>query len=861
MPTYRRERDRPHLRWTSGLQASPFSPVGKGREPGYEPKRPPQPLRGRAHGQDLANALRQIHQQWATEQRALAVQGDDRALYIVVEAVAGFEPPIDQLGKETGAEVVAIPPGQPPPYVTWRVPEAAIAKFIAKFEAYANLSKVTPSGLPRHRDLVEFIARLRRATIEAFWTADRSRFPAANDVVWWEVWLRSSRGQPELARLRTYLAQVDAKMGREALVFGDRSVALAFASANQLAQSIDLLADLAELRPAAAVVLGELPPRDQWTYMTGLQDRIVAPRLDAPAVCILDTGVAREHPLLAPALAATDHRAARPEWGSGDHHGHGTEMAGVALFGDLRQLTPTSGPVQPRHRLESCKLLPPPPDTTEPRLWGRITNDAVTVMEQRAEPRRRAFAMPVTVEETRCDEHGFAVVVPSSNRGLPSSWSGAVDAIAAGIPIEPDGPALRVDRERARQDRRLFLVSAGNNGSTDADYLRQVETWPVADPAHAWNALTVGAYTELDEVELTERATGAEAPLALRGDLSPYTTSSMLFSSGWPIKPEVLFEGGNKLRPSPAAGQALGTASLSLTTTYYRPHERPFCETWATSPASMLAAKMAAEILVEHPDMWPETVRALMVHSARWTPAMERRKPKGNKKAQWLAFHRMHGYGVPDLSRALKSAANAVTLMREAHIVPLRVHNKREVKFDQWHEYALPWPTAVLQGLGSVALRLRVTLSYFVDPHPVRSEREPTLRYASCGLRFELKRPTETAAEFHARTNRRLRHEVPGKKPTPPAPKGWLLGEERHHGSLHHDVWTGTAAELATMDRLIVYPVHGWWRHGSSYARLADGLRYALVVTIETVDETLQLDLYTPVSALALVPVAVSQTI
>jgi subtilisin family serine protease len=56
---------------------------------------------------------------------------------------------------------------------------------------------------------------------------------------------------------------------------------------------------------------------------------------DDTAVCILDTGVNRAHPLLAPVFEAEDLHTIDPDWGSDDHHGHGTEMAGLAVFGDL----------------------------------------------------------------------------------------------------------------------------------------------------------------------------------------------------------------------------------------------------------------------------------------------------------------------------------------------------------------------------------------------------------------------------------------------------------------------------------------------------------------------------------------------
>jgi len=33
---------------------------------------------------------------------------------------------------------------------------------------------------------------------------------------------------------------------------------------------------------------------------------------------------------------------------------------------------------------------------------------------------------------------------------------------------------------------------------------------------------------------------------------------------------------------------------------------------------------MAAQIMAEYPEIWPETVRALLIHSARWTEKMKK---------------------------------------------------------------------------------------------------------------------------------------------------------------------------------------------------------------------------------------------
>ena len=65
---------------------------------------------------------------------------------------------------------------------------------------------------------------------------------------------------------------------------------------------------------------------------------------------------------------------------------------------------------------------------------------------------------------------------------------------------------------------------------------------------------------------------------------------------------------------------------------------------------------MASQIYVEYPDIWPETVRGLMVHSARWTEKMRRQFCNDDKKRSGRRnLVRSCGYGIPNLNRAIKS--------------------------------------------------------------------------------------------------------------------------------------------------------------------------------------------------------------
>jgi hypothetical protein len=71
----------------------------------------------------------------------------------------------------------------------------------------------------------------------------------------------------------------------------------------------------------------------------------------------LDTGVNRGHPLLEYSLAVADLHTVDHNWSTHDESGHGTELAGIALFGDLTETLNADGPVHLTSRLESVKVL------------------------------------------------------------------------------------------------------------------------------------------------------------------------------------------------------------------------------------------------------------------------------------------------------------------------------------------------------------------------------------------------------------------------------------------------------------------------------------------------------------------------
>ena len=785
--------------------------------------------------QALLDAEREAQQRRATAD--LQVHGAKPGLYIQFESQPDVPLQLSSLedrrqGIELVASTVIETKEQPPRQIqraTVLVPEGKVKHFLERFEAYA---KDAPKQRDerRHEAMLDPVATLRLATLRSLWTDVVDLFPGPGETLWWEVWLRRDDGK-ELERLLEFAGAKQLAVSEQRLQFDDRIVTLLRATPEQLASSMDVLGDLAELRRAketAKFFVDDLSPREQAEWTAEMLSRVVPPSPEAPAICILDTGVTRGHQLLTASLQEIDCHACDKNWESSDHQGHGTLMSGLALYGDLTQLLSSSMPVVLRHRLESVKILPPK-GVNPPEMYGTRIAEATSRVEIQAPTRRRCFSMSITAD--------------SRDRGQPTLWSTAIDALAAGRSFDSSQQGLvYLDDDSAEREprRRLFLVSAGNIGGTSlqADHLARSDIDSIEDPAQAWNALTVGAFTEKTLIKDPEW--DGWQPVASAGELSPWSRTGVVFADDWPLKPEVVFEGGNVLKNSSTGKTGFPCPDLSLLSTNFRPQERAFELSSGTSAATAQVARMAALLIAEYPALWPEAVRALLVHSAEWTAPMQARLKEAKAKNKKVRLVARYGYGVPHLERALRSASDSLTLIAQGIIHPFS-----KGKMNEMHFYELPWPKEALLALGATRVRLRVTLSYFIEPNPGRRGWTRRYRYASHGLRFAMKTPTESESEFHKRLNQ-SEMDPEEEKPDGSDSSEWYLGQARNRGSIHSDFFEDSATDLAARGMIGIFPVSGWWKDQPGRDRSDKGARYALVVSIEA--PGVETDLWTPVA-------------
>lgn len=401
------------------------------------------------------------------------------------------------------------------------VPHSQRSYFLRKINAYADEVN-RRSGLPKNKKLIESISDIRRSVMESFWRSDERALIPGGEPTWVETWLSSDR-QEVIDRFRELLEELHIETAEGVIRFPERTVQLVLANRPQLEDLMDISDDIAEFRLAKEVAsfFIELENRDQIEKVRELLARTSIDAQSDVSVAILDSGINSGHLLISPLLENADLHAVNAEWGTHDDGGHGTLMAGTALYGNLLAVLNADVPVQVSHRLESVKILPPGPDQNPQRLWGYYTAQGISRAEIQAAGRKRIICMAVTSTDYR-------------DRGRPSSWSGEIDRITSGFDDNV---------------RRLFVVSAGNVEGSD-EFVRYPEsnlTNEIHDPAQAWNALTVGAYTE--KTLIADPLLGGYAPIAPAGGLSPFSTTSNNWASRvWPIKPEVLLEGGNVAR-------------------------------------------------------------------------------------------------------------------------------------------------------------------------------------------------------------------------------------------------------------------------------------------------------------------------
>lgn len=316
---------------------------------------------------------------------------------------------------------------------------------------------------------------------------------------------------------------------------------------------------------------------------------VSAPGGQAPGVVVLDSGLATGHPLLGAAVG--DAQSFLPGESAADENGHGTHVAGLALYGDFESSL-RSRLFVPTLRLFSGRIL----DKNNENTSGFV--------EKHIEKAVRYF-----VKEYNC--RVFNLSFGDTNKpylgGHLKGLSLTLDALSRELGV-------------------LFVVSAGNHriGEDSPDglawrdnyphYLLD-EAWRIIEPAPALNVLTVGSLARHNQTYNSQHypLDPSEIPIAQPDQPSPFTRSG--HSVDGAIKPELMAHGGNwALNTRRGMNRLLdrGHGLGVISTGFDFASGRPFAVDSGTSMAAPQVAHLAASILRGHPEANANLLRALL---------------------------------------------------------------------------------------------------------------------------------------------------------------------------------------------------------------------------------------------------------
>jgi hypothetical protein len=460
-----------------------------------------------------------------------------------------------------------------------------------------------------------------------------------------------------------------------------------------------LLQDLLEVEVIYRI---DFPPQPTLRYLEVFEKSVEdfpptpIPPPDSPSICVIDSGIFRGHPMLGPAIGETIPVPVSLETGL-DDHGHGTFVAGIALYGSVEESV--------QQKRFAPKLF----------LHGaRVTNaenrfDDETLIVKQMDRAIRYFhdnyacrVFNVSLGDERLVYGG----------GKPSTWAAILDEVARELDI-------------------IIVISAGNydcaflkgNALTNyPEYLFSEDARIIA-PATASIALTVGAIAPPGSPFVAQRYPNDPAyrPIAEANQPSPFTRRGPGVLDA--IKPELCEYGGNSVYDGRADRVLPSHQGIPILSTYHKPI-RLFTIDSGTSCAAPKVAHIAARVLEFYPDASANLVRALIANSARVPQATSDWLNTGNHDPSLWGYDnddvlKLCGYGRPNFERAVYSTDNRVTL-----------HSEDELPLGKFHIYEVPIPEVFRRTTGE----RHVSVALAFDP-PTRSTR---IDYLGVKMRFDL---------------------------------------------------------------------------------------------------------------------------
>ena len=422
---------------------------------------------------------------------------------------------------------------------------------------------------------------------------------------------------------------------------------------------------------------------------------ILPPDSDAPVVGILDSGV-NEHPFIEDAIVKL---AAFPEEiGTFDYKGHGTMVAGVAAFGDLRGIK-NKEQIKSSARLASARLL-----------YGNSGHhDKQMTLPTQTDTAIRSFHNDLGC---RIFVISLANIYEENSIGRVGVWAATLDELARELDV-------------------IILVSAGNRipRCFDPDdpnrfeeamteypgYLSEIENL-IFEPAGACNVITVGALASGNGIGESHSQNAHMHPFTERLDPAPFTRRGP--GGGGVCKPDFVDIGGTavfdatalRLRFAPEIPEA------GIITLHYEYGRQLLTSSRGTSVAAPMLANKVADLIRVFPNATANLVRALLANASTVPPQCTKRLADMTEEERRF----IHGNGIVHIENALSSNFDRIVLYAEDRI-----------ESNQFAVYKLPIPLDFL-----VSGNRAVSVSLAFDP-PVRRTR---IEYMGIRMNFKLVR-------------------------------------------------------------------------------------------------------------------------
>ena len=329
--------------------------------------------------------------------------------------------------------------------------------------------------------------------------------------------------------------------------------------------------------------------------------KLQAPKLNAPKVCVIDSGIQERHPLLKAAIDCdnstswvpreTDQVADRVSNG-----GHGTRVAGAVIYPII---IPRTGKEKAICWIQNARVLDVncylPKQLFPPKLLGDIV----------------AFYHGKT--KTRIFNHSITGTVPCRTQYM-SPWAAAIDNLTWEkdiLFIVAAGNLLPFSGRRRRGDTRLSVQEHLAANRLWPDYLLE-NYCRIANPAQSFQALTVGSislasYHALPYSSISQK----DKPSAFsRSGLGIWDT----------IKPEVVEYGGDFVKDESIPPNIISRKEVcpELVRSTLNGGPAVAADNVGTSFATPKVSHIAACLAAELPDEACLLYRALIVQSARW---------------------------------------------------------------------------------------------------------------------------------------------------------------------------------------------------------------------------------------------------